>query len=297
MYVCTSCGVTQVTRGGWPHRSNIFINVVSVVSVPSGFGTRRTRLVLFRCLLVLIPNQTKEWTTPSQFTKPLCWNPNRATKLLQGAEPFVSGFQTVQPSFCKNQNPLLQASKPCNQALARTRTLCCRVRNRATKLLLEPEPFVPGLPNRATKLLQEPEPFVAGLPNRATKLLQEPEPFVPGLPNRATKLLQEPEPFVAGLPNRATKLLREPEPFVPGLPNHATKLLQEPEPFVAGLPNRATKLLQEFVAGLPNRATKLLQEPEPFVAGFFWAQMSYSKPTNNKYYFFRKAKGRSPFVP
>ncbi len=108
MYVCTSCGVTQVTRGGWPHHSNIFINVVSVVSVPSGVGTRRTRLVLFRCLLVLIRtrlrNERHRHSSPSPY----------------------AGIQTVQPSCCKDQNPLLQASKPCNQAGARTRTLCCR---------------------------------------------------------------------------------------------------------------------------------------------------------------------------
>ncbi len=165
MYLCTSCGVTFIflfTKGGGGGvdptilRTYFINNIVSVVSVPflvsepdeqgrfcfSAFWFWPENL--FRFLWVLIRTRLRNDRTPSQFTEPPCWNPNRATKLLLEPEPFVAGFQTVQPSCCKDQNPLLQASKPCNQAVARTRTLCCRLPNRATKLLVEPNPFVAG---------------------------------------------------------------------------------------------------------------------------------------------------------
>jgi hypothetical protein len=118
-------GVTQVARGGWPHRPFVrtyfLLMLFQLFSVfCSGFGTRRTRWVVssvpsgsdqnqFQFLRVLIRTRLKEWTRPSQFTEPPCWNPNRATKVLLEPEPFVAAFQTVQLSSCKKQNPLLQA--------------------------------------------------------------------------------------------------------------------------------------------------------------------------------------------
>jgi hypothetical protein len=145
-----------------------------------------------------------------------CRLPNRATKLFLELEPFVAGFQTVQPSRCKNQNPSLQASKLCNQGVTRTRTLCCRLPNRATKLLLEPEPFLAGFQTvqpscweNHNPLLQASKPcnqavartrtLPCRLPNRATKLLREPQPFVAGFQTVRPSSCKNQNPFVAGL--------------------------------------------------------------------------------------------------
>ncbi len=112
MYVCTPIsGHTSYNGGLTPPFEHININVVSVVS---GFGTRRTTPV------VSVPSGSD-------------WNQFRFLRVL------------IRTRLRNQQDraPILE-SKPCNQAVARTTTLCCRLPNRATKLLPESQPFVAG---------------------------------------------------------------------------------------------------------------------------------------------------------
>jgi hypothetical protein len=121
-------GVTQVARGGWPHRPFVrtyfLLMLFQLFSVfCSGFGTRRTRWVVSSVPSGSDQNQFQFLTVhraPMLESKPCnqgvartrtlcCSLPNRATKVLLEPEPFVAAFQTVQLSSCKKQNPLLQA--------------------------------------------------------------------------------------------------------------------------------------------------------------------------------------------